>query len=212
MEKRFTKGGQGNSTELREMGGQLYIWGYGAVFYDGTSRTEYQLDEGLIERINPRAFDRAIRERQDVRGLFNHDSSYIFARTSSGSLKLAVDRRGLRYEAPCDLSNPIHAHVAGALRNRHVNGSSFMFVPRDVGYSRQKGVLYREILDCDLFDIGPVTFPAYEGATSSLSGMPQFPRSDPLLMSLDDEDEDVIAFHHRMQREQLSRLKALVLA
>jgi len=172
MEKRFTASKQGTAPQVRKIEGRLYFTGYGAVFYDGTPETEFHLDEDLFERINPHAFDRALRERHDCRGLFNHDSNFIFGRTGAGTLRLIVDKRGLRYESPCDLRNPIHAHVAGAMESGNVSGSSFQFMLTDVSYYREKGILYREILDVDLYDVGPVTFPAYKGASSSLTGIP----------------------------------------
>jgi uncharacterized protein len=55
------------------------------------------------EQIAPGAFTDAI-GRDDVRGLFNHDASWLLGRWSAGTLRLSQDARGLRYEI---LVNPM---------------------------------------------------------------------------------------------------------
>ena len=47
---------------------------------------------------SPNAFDRALAESDDVRGLFNHDPDNLLGRTSSGTMRLSVDKKGLLYE------------------------------------------------------------------------------------------------------------------
>lgn len=73
------------------------IRGYAAVFNQWT--TLYEDGSVVIrERILPEAFTHALRERQDVRALFNHDPSKILGRTQSGTCRLWVDSHGLGYE------------------------------------------------------------------------------------------------------------------
>ena len=57
--------------------GRGRIFGYAAVYYDGTEQTQYRMCDALVERIFPPAFDRCIRERQDIWALFNHDENQI---------------------------------------------------------------------------------------------------------------------------------------
>src|SRR5689334_2288993 len=85
--------------EIEEREGKpARISGYAAVFYDGSPGTEYQMWQGFSERIMPGAFDRCIREGHDVRALFNHDPNYPLGRTSAGTCRLSIDKRGLKYE------------------------------------------------------------------------------------------------------------------
>lgn len=146
--------------ETREDGPSRLI-GYAAVFYDGRPETQYQLWDDVVERIAPGAFARALREGQDVRALYNHDASEVLGRTPE-TLILAEDERGLRYEVvlpPTQLARDLVALV----QRGDVTGSSFSFTVRGYRTTEEDGITVRTLTDLDLFDVGPVTFPAYEG-------------------------------------------------
>jgi HK97 family phage prohead protease len=168
MHERRTVSGD---VELREApgGGSMRIVGYAAKFYrEADPGTQYELWRGAVERIMPGAFDEAV-AGDDVRALFNHDSSQILGRTKSGTLKLSVDDVGLRYEVePADTS--VYRDVQTFLQRGDVDGSSFQFsIPADgERWSRQGSLEIREITKVKLFDVGPVTFPAYSAATSGV--------------------------------------------
>jgi hypothetical protein len=53
---------------------------------------------GFREIIAPEAVDRRLREALDVRALVDHDTSKVLGRTAAGTLRLAKDSRGLRFE------------------------------------------------------------------------------------------------------------------
>jgi HK97 family phage prohead protease len=147
-------------------GDEARISGYGAVFYDGTPGTEYRLREDMVERLLPGAFDRAIRE-DDVRGLFNHDPNNVLGRSQAGTMKLAADGTGLRYEiVPGETT--IGRDVREHLKRGDVTGSSFSFELEKNGqeFRKENGLIIREIKSVRLFDVGPVTFPAYTGTTA----------------------------------------------
>lgn len=144
------------------------IVGQAAVFYDGTPATEYELWPGVFERVMPTAFDRAIRE-DDVRALFNHVPSNILGRTTAGTLALAKSEKGLQY----DISPPessVGQTALEAVRRRDVTGSSFSFsVIEETWRKEDEGKReIREISEVKLFDVGPVTFPAYEQTTAGV--------------------------------------------
>jgi HK97 family phage prohead protease len=131
------------------------ISGYAAVF-------NTTADLGMFrERIKPGAFTRAIQESQDVRCLFNHDADYVLGRTKSGTLRLSEDDQGLRFE--CDMPNTqMGRDVREMILRGDVDQCSFGFVvtKENVSYN-QDGTVDREIQDVDLFDVSPVTYPAY---------------------------------------------------
>jgi HK97 family phage prohead protease len=142
------------------------VVGYAARYYDGTPGTQYQLWEGVVERIMPGAFDRAAKE-DDVRGLFNHDPSLILGRTSAKTMSLTVDARGLKYDiSPGDTTTG--RDVREHLKRGDVTGSSFAFVTTDEEFRKEGGVTVREIRGVKLYDVGPVTFPAYEASSAGL--------------------------------------------
>lgn len=153
------------------------ISGYGAVFYNASDPgTEYQLWTDYYERIMPGCFDRAIRE-DDVRSMFNHDSNQLLGRrafTPNDTLALSVDATGLRYDVTIDMTDPTHQSLVPKLRSGKVDGASFMFVVTDRVWreeTRGEGDAKRtvsivEITGVQLWEVGPVVFPAYEAATS----------------------------------------------
>ncbi|HVW36613.1 MAG TPA: HK97 family phage prohead protease [Pirellulales bacterium] len=144
------------------------ITGYGAVYWNSKdSGSQYMLYADLAERIVPGAFDRAIRE-DDVRALFNHDANKVLGRTTSGTLSLRSDVKGLFYEVRPDPSTGVARDVVGYLQRGDVSGSSFSFIPTDVVWREEGDLVIREVHAVKLFDVGPVTFPAYTSATSGL--------------------------------------------
>lgn len=151
--------------ELREESEKSpVIAGYASVFYDGTPDTEYELWSGLRERIMPGAFDRAIRE-DDVRALMNHDPDNLLGRTATGTLRLLVDKRGLYYEIDPPATS-YGADLMAILRRGDISGSSFSFRVTGEEWKRDGDEDIIEITGVALYDVGPVTFPAYEATTA----------------------------------------------
>jgi HK97 family phage prohead protease len=153
--------------------GRKVIAGYASVFYRADDPgTEYWLWPGeIVERINPGAFDRAVRE-DDVRALFNHDPSRILGRNKAGTLSLSVDAVGLRYEIdPPDSAGD----VVEAIRRGDITGSSFGFLPGVTTFREEKQdgkpVTIIERAAVSLLDVSPVTYPAYESASVGVRGV-----------------------------------------
>lgn len=159
--------------------------GYAAVFYNADNPgTEYQLFDadpdrgirGLRERIMPGTFDRCLSERQDVRGLFNHDPNIVLGRCGSGSMRLSIDKTGLRYEIDYNPDDPDHQRIRAKLQRGDVDGSSFSFRTRDDQFTigsvcdpeNDDCNDIRELRDVDVLDVGPVAFPAYTGTTAGV--------------------------------------------
>jgi HK97 family phage prohead protease len=126
------------------------------------------------ERINKRAFDRILSTSPDTCILFNHDPNYILGRTSSGTLRLNADSRGLHYE--CDLPNTSAARdLRESIRRGDVSGSSFAFTLQagDDEWSEEEDenrsrIFVRTIKNfSSLLDVSPVTYPAYQGTAVS---------------------------------------------
>ncbi len=146
------------------------ISGYGAVFDSPSEDLGYF--ETLTETIDPKAFDTVMSKNPDVRGLWNHDANHILGRTTSGTLRLKVDARGLAYEIdPPDTQFAKDLMVS--MRRKDITASSFAFtVKRDQWTDNPDGSVSRHILEIgDLLDVSPVTYPAYPAASSQVSSI-----------------------------------------
>ena len=136
---------------------------------------KYYEDMGFIERIAPGAATKALK-KSDVRGLKNHDPSLIFARKGV-NLTLVEDKNGVRYEAtPVDTHN--FRETAKEVDLGLLDGQSFGFdILADEWKDLDKEIPRRTIIELDIiYDVGPVTFPAYNDTTvalRSLDGMKQ---------------------------------------
>lgn len=137
------------------------VRGHGAVF---NSRSQDL--GGFYETIAPGAFDKALEPgKSDIRALIDHNPSLILARTSAGTLKVGTDDKGLTYEF--ELPNTTYARdLAENLDNGNITQSSFaMIVARDKWEEQEDGTLQRTIIEVEeLFDVSPVTYPAYTEA------------------------------------------------
>lgn len=150
---------------------QPVLIGYAAVFYRADDPgTEFEMWPGAVERIMPGAYDSALSRPDDVRALFNHDTDHVLGRTSAGTLRLSVDAVGLRYEI--DMPETQFARdLAASIERGDISGSSFSF--RDLKRTwiddTSTPLEIREVHDVELFDVGPVTFPAYDAASVSVA-------------------------------------------
>lgn len=133
------------------------IEGYAALF---NSRTE--IWPGFYEEIAPGAFKNAI-GKSDVRALFNHDQNRILARTSSGTLTIGEDSKGLwyRFEMP-DTTEGNDLLVM--IKRGDISQSSFAFMVKTSEWTDMAdGSTLRRITDVEMVqDVSPVTFPAYQ--------------------------------------------------
>lgn len=128
---------------------------------------------GWVEVIAPGAFDECLANNPDVRALFNHNPSAILGRTVSGTLRLSVDDTGLSYEVePPDTQ--LARDLVVSMKRGDVNQSSFGFVCQDAawGFDEVAGVDIRTVKKAELFDVSPVTYPAYLDATSGVRSLP----------------------------------------
>jgi Escherichia/Staphylococcus phage prohead protease len=128
---------------------------------------------GFIECIKPGAFTRALKLKQDVRALQNHDPNLVLGRTTSGTLSLIEDSIGLKFKVI--LPNTMVGRDAFTLVSRKdVTGCSFAFKVANAGENWTNGPTgaIRELTDLDLFDVSPVvTYPAYADTNVSANAM-----------------------------------------
>jgi HK97 family phage prohead protease len=162
--------------ELRVVDGDdgPLIEGYAAVF------DEWSEDlGGFRERIRPGAFAKTIGEA-DVRGLWQHDPNYVLGRNTADTLELVEDDRGLRYRiTPPDTQWA--RDVLVTMRRGDVNQSSFAFeAVRDEWGEAADGFITRELIEVKLYDVSPVTYPAYPQTSSQVRAKVQELRGGPV--------------------------------
>ena len=152
-----------NRFEKREDGQEVVV-GYGSIF---NSRSENL--GGFYEYISPTAISEETIAKSDVRALINHDANLILARSTSGTLDLWVDEKGLKYEFEIPETS-YGKDLAINMKNGNLNQSSFAFTVGDDEWSTDdNGNDIRTITSIDkLFDISVVSYPAYSQADSDL--------------------------------------------
>lgn len=137
------------------------VEGYAAL-YSVVSSELY----GFEEVIEPGAFDNA--DISDVRALFNHDANQILARTSSKTMSVEVDGKGLRYsfEMP---NTTLGNDLLVMMKRGDISQSSFQFTIKEDSWEEREGMLpLRHIRQVDaVYDVAPVTFPAYTQTTAT---------------------------------------------
>jgi HK97 family phage prohead protease len=103
------------------------VRGYAAVF------NQLSLDlGGFREQLAPTAFDEVLRSEPDVHFVWDHDTRYVGARTTNGTLELRTDSTGLYMDArvgPYSWAKDLRT----ALERRDINQGSFAFHVSDEG-------------------------------------------------------------------------------
>ncbi|RMD51900.1 HK97 family phage prohead protease [Candidatus Parcubacteria bacterium] len=176
------------------------LTGHAAVF---NTEVEIQSFMGtFLEEIAPGAFTRAINEKQDVRALFNHDPNKVLGRTSSGTLSLREDDKGLYVEIQPP-NTALGNEVVELIRRGDVSQMSFGFVVTKEKVEKREGYLFkRTILDVDLFDVSPVTFPAFD--TTDIGIEQSFRSADNILDSVQKQLDKLYVPNYKRKAKLLS--------
>jgi len=149
------------------------ITGYAAVF----NKWSEDLG-GFREQIKRGAFAKAI-GKSDVRGLFNHDSNYVLGRQSNGTLTIKEDKNGLWMEIDPPDTQIIRDLVLAPIKRGDIKEQSFAFIVakggdewKNLHGEKPDEPATRTITEVDeLFDVSPVTYPAYPDTSVALRSM-----------------------------------------
>jgi HK97 family phage prohead protease len=141
----------------------LTLEGYAAVFDEWTDINDYE--GSFRERIAPGAFKRTLGQRMPVLQ-FDHGSHPLIGSIPLGRITSIVeDAHGLRVKARLS-DNWLVEPVRDAIRDGAISGMSFRFRVVDDAWTRTKnGIAERTIREVELYEVGPVVFPAYEQTT-----------------------------------------------
>lgn len=125
---------------------------------------------GFKEIIRSGAFDSALDRPDDVRALVDHDPSKILGRTTAGTLSLKVDSKGLKVAIkPADTGSG--RDIVESIRRKDVDSMSFSFRTISDRWGHEDDVQVRELLDLELFDVSPVSYPAYRDTDVAVRSM-----------------------------------------
>ena len=140
--------------EIRAEGDGMTLRGYAAVFNSPSQPLPF------TETIEPGAFRDSLNSRNDIKLLWNHDTSIVLGSTRAGTLRLAEDDRGLYVESSLP-DTQAGRDAAVSIQRGDVTGFSFGFrvpVGGDVWANASERVLKR--VNLHEVSVG-VAFPAY---------------------------------------------------
>jgi uncharacterized protein len=150
--------------ELRaEEGDGMTFTGYASVFNSSSEDLG-----GFREFVAPGAFKRSLQARNEIKLLWNHDTSEPLASVRGGSLQLMEDNYGLKVTAK--LPNTTRGRdVAELLRSKVIDSMSFGFNVIKDSWSNNGSV--RTLESVRLSEVSVVTFPAYQATTAQVRSM-----------------------------------------
>lgn len=153
-----------DALEVRQEGDDQFFEGY-AFLYGEIADMGW-----FTEEIAPGAADGVMGD--DVRGLFNHESNLVLGRTKSGTMQLFNEAKGLRYRIRYNANDSDHVRVMEKVKRGDVSQSSFSFATKDDKWETRNGKEHRTLLKLkQLYDVAPVTYPAYNNTTVAARSM-----------------------------------------
>jgi uncharacterized protein len=127
----------------------------------------------VFEQITRQSLEGA--DMADVIAAINHDFSKILGRTASGTLDLSVDDNGVKYRF--DVPETSYGNdLLVSTRRGDFRGSSFTFsIDPKTGYDIEEradgSLVARPKQIRKIYEMGPVTNPAYEATTAEIAVM-----------------------------------------
>lgn len=194
--------------ELRADGdGPRRLIGHAAVFNEDSAIGPLD-DWGWMERIAPGAFRTAIAD-DDVRALFNHDPNIVLGRNRAGTLRLSEDATGLAVEITMPDTQAAR-DVRTLIERGDVSQMSFGFsVKRQMWEELEDGKVRRTIQEVKLYDVSPVTFPAFPSTDVAVREA----RAAGLIVRMRDADDAArarVLEQRQMLRNRLALAEAMV--
>ena len=147
-----------------------YIEGHAAVF-DSWSETLGGIFP-FKEKVRKGAFSQTI-EKDDIRALFNHDPNYVLGRNKAGTLELKEDETGL-YVRIIPPDTQAARDLITSIERGDINQMSFGFTVEEEKWDTVEGIDVRELRKVKLFDVSPVTFPAYPSTDVGVRAMESY--------------------------------------
>lgn len=185
-------------------GGDSFIEGHAAVF-DTWSET-LGLMFPFKEKVRKGAFVHTV-ETDDIRALFNHDPNYVLGRNRAGTLTLYEDEKGLfvRMKPP---ETTWAKDLMVSIARGDITQMSFGFLVVKDDWRTEDGLDVRELIEVKLYDVSPVTFPAYTATDVGVRAMEAYEQYKAEVRSKSEADE--AAAKRAKERRKLSNIKTKI--
>lgn len=152
------------------------LFGHFAVF-DRWTKIDSWYEGRFLERVGDKAFNRTFKERADkIRVLYDHGGDPTIGNKPLGAPDVLRTDKGVGAYYESELFDTAYVNeLLPALRAKQL-GASFRFrvtgeqwvEPKKATDHNPEMLPERTITDVDLYEFGPVTFPAYEDATAGV--------------------------------------------
>ena len=144
----------GAEFRARDEGGPV-IEGYFSVF-----NRDYELWPGAVEQVAPGAFRETL--GGDIRALANHDTRLVLGRTTTGTLTLREDDKGLFGTIKMNEQDSDAMNLYARVQRGDVSQCSFGFdIKSEEFVENPDGSVRWIIKDVVLYEVSVCTFPAY---------------------------------------------------
>ena len=180
------------------------IEGHAAVF-DSWSETLGGIFP-FKEKVSRGAFIESVK-KDDIRALFNHDPNYVLGRNLAGTLELEEDEIGLRVKiTPPDTSWA--RDITTSIRRGDISQMSIGFIVEKDEWSTENGMDTRDLKKVRLFDVSPVTFPAYSATDVGVRAMQEYDGYKAEQRSKEQQQQEIAK--RAKEKERLKRLKTKI--
>ena len=178
---------------ITDEGGLRHIVGYAAVFNSLSEDLG-----GFREKIDSGAFADSL-NADDIRALKNHNSDYVLGRNKSGTLTLSEDQRGLKIDImPPDAQWATDLMVS--IDRKDVDQMSFGFRTLEYRWEGEYPDEVRTLMKAQLFDVSPVTFPAYPDTEVGLRSLEEYRTANKIEDEGNKADDYLIGLSIRRKR------------
>lgn len=174
MERRYFEAAELRAEDVGD--GVRRIVGYAALFNVRSNVIFGAFQETLL----PGAFAESL-AMDDVRALWQHDTAQVLGRSKAGTLVLAEDSKGLRVEI-VPPNTQVGRDALESIARGDVDQMSFGFTVPPGGEDWREdvdGMIVRSLRKVKLWEVSPVTFPAYPqtevGVRSFFGDIPTIP-------------------------------------
>lgn len=164
----------GNDIEVRYADAEIRIDDDGVIVEGHAAVFDEETDIGGMFReiIEAGAFRNAVKN-DDVQFLVNHGGLPL-ARTSSGTLTLTEDKRGLHIKTSLDPDDPDVQQIIPKMKRGDLDKMSFAFRSINEEWDDSDDIPLRTIKEAQLFDVSIVNNPAYQGTDIGLRSLDAF--------------------------------------